>query len=106
MIRAIYHKEEDAHLLMLSGHAEYADHGEDIVCAGASSIVYALLGWLENHSEDLEYVNADVHAGDVKIACEGGEKTAAVFEMTAIGLLQLADSYPDHVSIETLGLAE
>ena len=106
MIKAIYHREEDAHLLMLNGHANYADHGEDIVCAGASAVVYALLGWLENNSEDLGYVNADVHEGDVKIACEGGEKTAAVFEMTAIGLLQLADSYPDHVAIDIVGLAD
>jgi len=106
MIRAHYRKEDKAHLLMLDGHANYADHGEDIVCAGASSIVYALLGWLENNSEDLEYVNADVHEGDVKIACEGGEKTAVAFEMAAIGLLQLADSYPDHVEIQTVGLAD
>lgn len=106
MIRALYRKEDKAHLLMMNGHAQYARHGEDIVCAGASSVLYALLGWLENHSEDLEYVHADVHAGDVKIACEGGDKTAAVFEMTAIGLLQLADSYPDHVAIDIVGLAD
>lgn len=106
MIRATYHREDRAHLLMLHGHADYADHGEDIVCAGASSIVYALLGWLENHSEDLEYINSDVHEGDVYIACEGGDKTAAVFGMTAIGLLQLADSYPDHVEIQIVGLAD
>lgn len=106
MIKALYRKEDAAHLLMLHGHANYARHGEDIVCAGASSIVYALLGWLENHPEDLESVDADVHEGDVKIACEGGEKTAAVFEMTAIGLLQLADSYPGHVEIQIVGLAD
>lgn len=106
MIRAVYHKEDNAHLLMLNGHADYAMHGEDIVCAGASSIVYALLGWLENHSDDLEYIDSDVHEGDVRIACEGGEQTAAVFAMTAIGLLQLADSYPDHVTINTVGLAD
>ena len=106
MIKATYRREDTAHLLMLRGHADYAKHGEDIVCAGASSVVYALLGWLENHPEDLEYMGADVHEGDVKIACEGGEKTAAVFEMTAIGLLQLADSFPDHVDINIVGLAD
>ena len=106
MIRVLYRREDNAHLLMLDGHADYAEHGEDIVCAGVSSVIYALLGWLENNSEDLEYVNADVHAGDVKIACEGGERTAVAFEITAIGLLQLADSYPDHVEINTVGLAD
>ena len=106
MIRVNYRKADDSHSLTMVGHAEYADHGEDIVCAGASSIVFALLGWLENNSEDLTYTNADVHSGDVMIACEGGERTAAVFEMTAIGLLQLADAYPDHVEVEIVGLAD
>lgn len=106
MIRILYRREENAHLLMMDGHAEYDGHGRDIVCAGASAIVCALLGWLENNSDDLEYVSEDVHAGDAKIACEGGEKTATAFEVTIIGLLQLADSYPSHVEIETIGLAD
>lgn len=106
MIRARYRRADAAHSFVVVGHAEYSDKGNDIVCAGASSIVYALLGWLENNSEDLEYINADVHEGEVVIACEGGERTAAVFEAAAIGLAQLADNYPDHVEIEIIGIAD
>lgn len=106
MIRAQYRKDGDSHFLKLTGHANYAEHGEDIVCAGASSLVYSLLGWMENNSEDMAYTDADVHSGSVEITCEGGERTATAFEMTAIGLLQLADSYPDHVEIEIVGLAD
>lgn len=89
----------------MTGHADYAVRGDDIVCAGASAVVFALLGWLQNNSEDLEYIESDVHSGKVRLSCEGGERTAAVFEMTALGLLQLADAYEDHVEIQIAGLA-
>ena len=106
MIRAQYRKDGSSHFLKLTGHADYAEHGEDIVCAGASSLVYSLLGWLENNSEDMTYTVSDVHSGNVEITCEGGERAATAFEMAAIGLLQLADSYPDHVEIDIVGFAD
>ncbi len=106
MIRAKYVREGNNHSLVMGGHAEYAGHGEDIVCAGASAIILSLLGWLENNSEDLTYCDYEAESGNVRIDCEGGERTAAVFEMTAIGLLQIEDSYKDHLEIETIGLAD
>lgn len=106
MIRAKYRTDGEGHSLVMNGHAGYAQSGDDIVCAGASSIVFALLGWLENHPEEYDFLNTDVHSGDVLVACEGGERTAVAFEMAAIGLLQLADKYPDHVAIDIVGLAD
>lgn len=106
MIRVWYRREGDSHSLKMDGHADYAGHGEDIVCSGVSAIVCALLGWLENNSEDLSYCDYEAESGSVHIDCEGGERTAAVFEMTAIGLLQIEDSYKDHLEIETVGLAD
>lgn len=106
MIRVRYQRDGDSHSLTMDGHADYAGHGEDIVCAGASAIVCSLLGWLENNSEDLGCCSSDVHSGSLKLYCEGGEKTATAFEVTIIGLLQLEDSYEDHIQIETIGLAD
>lgn len=105
MIRGRYRTDGARHYLELTGHAEYANNGNDIVCAGASSLVYALLGWMENNEEDLEWADCDEKSGKVVIHCEGGERTAVVFEMVVIGLEQMAESYPDHVSIEITGIA-
>lgn len=104
MIRAKYLREEDFHKLILTGHAGHARHGEDIVCAGVSATVYNLLGWLENHGEELEYIQTSVDSGDVEIVCEGGERVATVFELTAIGLEQIAQRYPDCVDILIVGI--
>ena len=106
MIRVKYQREGRIHSLTMDGHAGYAEHGADIVCSGASAIVCALLGWLENNSEDLSYCDCDAHSGSLRIECEGGERTATAFEFTMIGLLQIEDSYKDHMKIETVGLAD
>jgi len=106
MIRVQYRRDGNSHSLVMEGHADYAGHGEDIVCSGVSAIVCSLLGWLENNSEDLSYCDYEANSGNVRIVCEGGERTTAVFEMTAIGLLQIEDSYGDHLDIQTIGLAD
>ena len=106
MIRVRYAREGNLHSLTMDGHADYAGHGEDIVCSGVSAIVCALLGWLENNSEDLSYCDCDAHSGSLSIECEGGERTEAAFDMMIIGLLQIEDGYRDHVTIETVGLAD
>lgn len=106
MIRVKYLLEEDFHRLILTGHAGHAKHGDDIVCAGVSATVYNLLGWLENHSEELEHIQTSVDSGDVEIVCIGGESVATAFELTAIGLEQIAQRYPECVDILIVGLAD
>lgn len=106
MIRAKYHVAGDEHRLTLKGHAGYSTNGNDIVCSAVSSLVYALLGWLENNSEDVEWSNTFVESGDVSITCYGGARTTVAFDMAAIGLEQIAMTYPDCMEIETVGLAD
>lgn len=104
MIKATYRAEEDTHSLVVTGHAGYAEKGADIVCAGASALVQALIGWLENNPCDIECISMDDNAGEVIIIVRGGEDVAAVFYMTAIGLEQIANTYPDYVEIDIIGV--
>lgn len=106
MVRAKYTAEDDRHTLSVLGHANYAEYGKDIVCAGVSALVQALIGWLENNSWKAECISVDPKEGEVIISCIGGEDIAAIFHMTAIGLEQIADSYPDYVQIDIIGLAD
>ena len=106
MVRAKYTAEENTHTLVLLGHANYDEYGKDIVCAGVSALVQALMGWIEENYWKVECISIDPKEGEVIISCEGGEDTAAVFHMTALGLAQIANSYPDHVEIDIIGLAD
>ena len=100
MIQIAYYSGEGTHKLIVKGHAGYSDHGNDIVCAGVSAITFTLLGFLENHWDDIESISAQVNSGDVCVRCEGNEKVAQAFEMTMIGLKQIAMKYPKHVTID------
>lgn len=106
MVRARYTVADTTHTMVVLGHANYAEYGKDIVCAGVSAIVQALIGWIEEHYEESGYISIDTQGAEVIISCDGDESVAAVFNMASIGLEQLADSYPDHVQIDIIGLAD
>lgn len=105
MVKAKYTVEGDIHTLSVVGHANYAEYGKDIVCAGVSALVQALVGWIEENAWKVECISVDPKEGEVIISCEGGEEIAAVFNMTAVGLEQIAQSYPDNVQID-IGTAD
>ena len=106
MVRARYTVCEDTHTLVVLGHANYAEYGKDIVCAGVSALIQALIGWVEEHYETASCISVDPQGVEVIISCDGGENVASVFNMASIGLEQLADSYPDHVQIDCIGLTD
>lgn len=105
MVRATYTIDENQHTLTVKGHANYAAYGKDIVCAGISSLVQALIGWLEEYHYKVENVSVDTKGGGVTISAEGEEVTS-IFQMVAIGLEQIADAYPNHIQIDIIGTAD
>lgn len=47
--------------ILVEGHANYADHGEDIVCAAVSAILYtAQLGLVEVADNYPEYIKLEM----------------------------------------------
>ena len=106
MVRARYTVEDDKHTLSVIGHANYDEYGKDIVCAGASALVQALIGWIEEKHYTAECIDISTKEGEVIISCEGGDDISAVFYMAAIGLSQIADCYPNHVQIDIIGIAD
>ena len=73
----------------LRGHADYAPRGEDIVCAAASALVFALIGALEEKEQLRELV---IKPGLVTVGAE--------WQLIRCGLGQLAGKYPACVRLE------
>ena len=96
MIRVCLEKEEKDIRLTLSGHANYAPTGSDIVCAAVSGILYALIGYLVNLGKENFRINA-LRAGYADLLC--GEEYAEILKLVAIGLMQLEATYPGHISV-------
>ena len=90
-------KREDAYLrLTLAGHANYAPCGSDIVCAGASGLIYALIGYLVNLGKVNFKINA-VREGYADLLC--GEEYTEQVKLVVLGLIQLEATYPGHISV-------
>lgn len=84
--------------ITVSGHANYAADGPDIVCAGATALVQTLIQSIEDLTEDkIEYVispgRADIKYGDLS------EKSRILVDSFFIGVCMLADEFPDNVRI-------
>lgn len=84
--------------IKISGHANYAKEGQDIVCAGVSTLVQTLIVSIKNLTKDkIEY---DISPGrvDVKYG-DLSEKSRALVDSFFIGVCMLADGYPENVRI-------
>lgn len=85
--------------LEASGHAGYAPAGQDIVCAGASTLmqglVYLLAGEENAHSEVWDEPDGPRLAVCVDAPCE--EWVRGAFELAKAGFVLLAERYPEHV---------
>lgn len=106
MIRAYFIENRDELELTIDGHAGYAEHGSDIVCAACSGITYALLAYLEEHGDETEDIAGPVvESGCFYVSCKGTNNIRAAFHMAALGLRKIASQYPDHVTIQYSGQA-
>lgn len=85
--------------ITVAGHANYAEAGKDIVCAGVTALVQTLVKSADDLTEDkIEYEispgRADIHYGCLS---EAGKLLVDAF---FIGICMIADEFPDHVRIE------
>ena len=85
--------------LEAAGHAGYAPAGQDIVCAGASTVmqglVYLLAGEENAHSEAFDEPDGPRLAVSVDAPCE--EWVRGVFELAKACFVLLAERYPENV---------
>lgn len=83
----------------VTGHSGTADHGQDIVCAGVSSLTQtALLGLGEYLHRDLEY---SVASGKLKMRLKGNPDnlTEVILQTMLLGLREIAKISPKAVRI-------
>lgn len=86
----------------VSGHSGYAEHGQDIVCAGVSAIIQtAILGL-----QDLLHIECAGSQNEGRLACalpslepELRQHADTVLETMLLGLMAIASSFADFVQI-------
>ena len=85
--------------MTLRGHSGY-NPGNDVVCAGVSSIVFSLLGWLANASEHITTTRAiQYEPGRVDVDVSGDSTLDSPFEMAIIGMQEIEKAHPANVHV-------
>lgn len=99
MIRVRYTRAGAEHALEVTGHAGFCP-GNDVVCAGCSAVVLALLGYLRNAPEHVTALDEQIaEPGMARVRCTGDDCAAQAFRQAVIGLLQIQEGYPDYLQV-------
>ena len=84
--------------IAIHGHAGYAPHGQDVVCAGVSTLVQNLVvSILEITTDEIQY---DMQPGSVVIKYGDLSANAQLLvDSFFIGIRLIASEYPNYVQI-------
>ena len=85
---------------IVEGHAEFAPHGQDIVCAGVSAIVQTAILGIEHYT----YADVEKKDGYIKVHITHDDHTSdAIVKTMLLGLEALELQYPNHIEIKKTG---
>ena len=104
MIQAIYYRNYNR--LTVTGHANSAEPGHDLVCASASMLAYTLAANVANMA-DAGHVRQPIienTVGNTEISCNPKHNlkntVTMVFDSICVGFELLAHDYPEYISYE------
>jgi uncharacterized protein YsxB (DUF464 family) len=82
--------------LVIEGHANYAEHGRDIVCASVSAIAQTALIGLDMYAP----IEATMNSGylDIRVK-QWTEEALAIYNTTKQALKEIEKQYPDYIII-------
>lgn len=84
--------------ITVTGHAGYAPPGQDIVCAGISTLTQSLIKSVENLTADRIEYEISPGAADIKYR-NLSEKSKTLVDSFFIGVCMIANEYPDYIRV-------
>ena len=85
--------------IKIRGHAGYAEHGKDIVCAAVSTLTQVFIASVGEMTTD--NLKCDIRAGNAVIRYRNlSEQAQVLMDSFFIGIKMIADEYPNHVRID------
>lgn len=82
--------------LEVKGHAGFAESGQDLICAGVSSIVTG--GFNAFNKDDIEIVTLE--SGYAKVILKEQSESLKVLDVIIIQLQTIQESYPKYIKIK------
>ena len=104
MIQATYYRNYNR--LTVTGHANSAEPGHDLVCASASMLAYTLAANVANMADNGQVRQPIIEnsAGNTEISCNPRHNlkntVTLVFDSICVGFELLAHDYPEYITYE------
>lgn len=97
----IYKKTSNTFGFKISGHAEYADPGSDIVCSAVSALAITTFNSLEELCYDDFHFEANQKNGDMELWFneEPSHNASVIMQVFEIGITNISESYSDFICI-------
>jgi len=106
-VKAKRHTQGGFEFLEISGHAQYAEYGKDIVCAGVSALAETAVLGLEQVAHIKPIVKKREGYFLLKlpddVQMDALTKAAVILDTVFLGLADISKSYPTNVRIELIG---
>ena len=84
--------------VLVEGHANYAEPGRDIVCAGVSTLAQTLISSIEELTNDK--IEVVLKSGFIKIDYKNlSKKAQTLVDSFFVGVEMIANEYPEYVRI-------
>lgn len=84
--------------ITIEGHAGFAPHGHDIVCAAVSALAQTFVASVEEMTAD--NIKSDMTAGRAVIEYESlSEESKLLMDSFLLGIRMIAAEYPDNVKL-------
>lgn len=96
----VYKMHEEIRSVVIQGHADFAPNGQDLVCAGVSSIAVGIMNALDElvHNECTFKMDAGFISIDVRNShCERAQQ---ILKVMLIQLLTMEGSYSNYIQIQ------
>ena len=87
--------------VIMDGHADYGSHGQDIVCAGASAVLFgsinAVMG-LTNEKPDIDYDDDGGHF-HYRSVNTNDEKAQLILQAMLVSLQTIEEEYNENIRL-------
>jgi len=101
MIKVKYHKDSYIDFLHVSGHANYSEHGSDIVCAAVSSMTILTINAIEKFGLENKVKLTHSDEGLIELEVLSHDNTIENLLLNLIDNLEVLESdYQNYIRIE------
>lgn len=92
-------QEDKITTMVVNGHANHDEYGQDVVCAGVSAIMFGLCNALDEYHTNSKF---EVSDNEFNIQSDLSQESETILRTGLIQLKTIEESYPKNIKIKQM----